>query len=84
MINESNAHYNQQAENHGQNGSQASSGVDREFQGLISSAIERAVSQYHGLLRQGLDLEALLKAEPGPRRLVANLPFSAATTTSGA
>lgn len=57
MINESNAYYDHKDENHAPNGSQPTSGVDREFQGLISSAIERAVSQYHGLLRQGLDLE---------------------------
>lgn len=57
MINESNAYYDHSAENQMPNGSQASSQVDREFQGLISSAIERSVSQYHGLLRQGLDME---------------------------
>ena len=57
MINESKEYYNHSADNHTPNDSQASSQVDREFQGLISSAIERAVSQYHSLLRQGLDLE---------------------------
>ena len=57
MINENNAYYNDPAESQMPKGPHASSGVDREFQGLISSAIERAVSQYHGLLRQGLDLE---------------------------
>lgn len=57
MINERSTYYDHSAENHTPDGSQTSSQVDREFQGLISSAIERAVSQYHGLLRQGLDLE---------------------------
>ena len=57
MINESKDYYNHSADSQTANGPQGSSRVDREFQGLISSAIERAVSQYHSLLRQGLDLE---------------------------
>ncbi len=57
MINESNTYYNRSAEGQAPNGAQPSSRVDQEFQGLITSAIERAVSQYHGLLRQGLDME---------------------------
>ena len=55
MINQINEVYEKTSHEPSENGSR--SPIDREFEGVIGAAIEQAVSQYHNLLKQGLDIE---------------------------
>ena len=55
MINQINDVYEKASHEPGENGNRRP--IDREFEGVIGAAIEQAVSQYHNLLRQGLDIE---------------------------
>ena len=55
MINQINDVYEKTSHEPSENGNRRP--IDREFEGVIGEAIEQAVSQYHNLLRQGLDIE---------------------------
>ena len=55
MINQINEVYEKTSHEPSENGSR--SPIDREFEGVIGAANEQAVSQYHNLLKQGLDIE---------------------------
>ena len=57
MINQSQTYYDHTAQESREDGPHKDREIDREFEGVIGSTIEQAVSQYNNLLRQGLDIE---------------------------